>query len=297
MFRKYVAIDWSGADNYQAAVDIRVAIKRPDGHAEIEPPLNGRPKQRGWSRAALFEWLTAELKSGGPSIVAFDFGFGFPWGACDRVFDAPDWHEMIARIESDCSLEGRGREVARVINHGFDEKGPFWIDDLGAPPRRLGQAPQLIELYHQMDLPYYRLVEIAIPEAKSQWYAGYGASVSLQTLTGLSVLAKLARTREEGTVSFKIWPHEVWKPDGGNVIVECYPALYDNPDQDHCIPEGYNRDSHAKDAWKVLQWMLRRENEGTLEGCFQIHKRRFGRVTNVRFRRQIQMEGWIIGVP
>jgi len=293
MFKKHIAIDWSGANSYRRAVDIRVAIKRPDDEARIEPPLQGRPGQSGWSRASLVEWLTTELRSDRATIVALDFGFGFPWGSCDRVFHAQNWGEMIANIEilHDFFVEGLqcGRDIAEFINDAFGSLGPFWTGDM--------EVWRLAALLRDLHLPYYRLVEMAIPQAKSQWYAGPGATVTLQTLTGLSVLAKLVSQRgTDKGLDFQIWPHEVWRPDGRNIIAECYPALYRNNVNGNPVPPEYNNDPHAKDAWKVLQWMLGEEDADTLGERFQIGEKPFGRVSGVSFQDQVQVEGWILGV-
>jgi hypothetical protein len=98
--------------------------------------------------------------------------------------------------------------------------------------------------------------------------------------------------REAGQLNFVVWPHESLAPDGTqHVLVESYPAICPSPSD-----YGPCRDEHQKDAWKVLQALLRKRHKGTLSGLFQIKEQPFGRIKAVDFEQQIQFEGFIIGI-
>src|SRR4051794_27832001 len=78
---------------------------------------------------------------------------------------------------------------------------------------------------------------------------------------------------------FAVWPHEGFLPDGTkHVLAESYPAIFSMPvDYGPCRPD----DQHQRDAWKVLQMLLKARNQERLPHLFHINEQRVGRITDV----------------
>ena len=118
--------------------------------------------------------------------------------------------------------------------------------------------------------------------------------MGFHTISGLSAINHLVQEREAGRLDFVIWPHENLVPDGTkHVLVESYPAICTySGDYGPCRAN----DQNQRDAWKVLQTLLKNRNDGTLGDLFQIKEQPFGRITGVDFKTQIQFEGFILGI-
>lgn len=135
-------------------------------------------------------------------------------------------------------------------------------------------------------------MEMAIPQAISQWYLGSGGTVGFSTITGMAALDHLMTLRKQGAIDFRVWPQEGLTPEADkHIIVESYPAIYPEP-QDY----GGCTDEHCRDAWRVLQWVLGHHEEKTLGDPFDIAPVPFGRAENVSFEEQVRFEGRIFGV-
>jgi hypothetical protein len=177
---------------------------------------------------------------------------------------------------------GTARATAQAINAdpGFGGHGPYRFNE-GRTDYRFYQS-----------VPYYRLVEIAIPEAISQWYVGSGNTVAFHTITGLATMSGLLDRRDAGELSFAVWPQETpLVPNTGHLLVKSYPAICSSlADYGPCL------DNHQRDAWRVLDWILQSAAGGTLGAAFNIRDRPFGRVMGVDFKQQIMFEGWVLGV-
>jgi len=165
----------------------------------------------------------------------------------------------------------------------FGRHGPFRFNDSRSDLR----------FYMTAGVGYYRLVELAVPQAISQWYFGSGGTVGFHTITGLAALHDLILRREQKEIDFLVWPHECDDPDSGtHLIVESYPAVFP-------LPTGarpYKEDENKEDAWKVLEWLMDADRKGELHRYFRIEPPPFGRIDGVDVAQQIRFEGWIIGV-
>jgi hypothetical protein len=191
---------------------------------------------------------------------------------------------MIGAIAKRYGEQGTARATALSINNDkrFGGHGPYRFD----PDRND------FRFYADNGIAYYRLTELIAPQGISQWYLGSGGTVGFHTISGLSAIHHLIQEREAGRLDFVIWPHEGLAPDGTkHVLAESYPALCKSPDD-----FGPCRDQHQRDAWKVLQMLLMRRSERTLCELFRIKEQPFGRVAGVDFQRQVQFEGFILGI-
>ncbi|CAA9287371.1 MAG: hypothetical protein AVDCRST_MAG93-3639 [uncultured Chloroflexia bacterium] len=286
MFDRFISIDWSGSGAEDQRVNLRVveaSLQDVDG-VVVDPP-NGRVGTRAWTRAECREWLVEALKPNQPRcLVAMDFGFGYPWGTDVAAFGCRGWRQMLRAVAEVYEREGSARGAAEKVNlrPGFGGHGPY----------RFNKSRTDFRFYLDNGVGYFRLTEIAIPQAISQWYLGSGGTVGFSSISGMVTLHRLMVAREQGLIDFRVWPQEGVVPDADrHVIVESYPAMYPEP-----TSYGDCRDEHCRDAWKALQWMLGESASGTLMEAFDLPKKPFGRVEGVGFEEQVRFEGWIFGV-
>ena len=178
--------------------------------------------------------------------------------------------------------ERTARAVAERINGWprFNGNGPYRFADRSN-----------FRFYKDKGIAYYRLVELVVPEAISQWRLGAGVAVGFSTITGLSAIDTLISRRAVGEIDFQVWPQELHKPEGDeHVLVESYPAIFPNP------ASGPFKTNDERDAWKVLSWMCDADRIGALSGEFELSPPPFGRIQGIGFEQQIRSEGWIFGV-
>lgn len=216
--------------------------------------------------------------------MLIDFGFGLPWGADRAIFGCHGWHAMLDVVGGLYRRHGTARATAEAINADarFGGHGPYRFN-AGRTDHRF---------YNDQGVAYYRLVEVAIPQAISQWYLGSGGTVGFHTITGLAALSDLMARRDARELAFAVWPQEGLEPPAdGHLVVESYPAV--------CPPvaaDGRWEDEHQRDAVRVLDWVLRAAATATLGSAFTVRPRPFGRVDGVGFEEQVRFEGWILGV-
>jgi hypothetical protein len=240
-----------------------------------------------------------------------DFGFGLPWGADRAVFGVTGWHEMLRKVAERYDENGIARETAKAVNaeNRFDGHGPYRFD----------HSRNDFRFYLDTGVAYYRLAELVVPQASSQWnLCKNKGAVGFHSITGMAMLDQLIRLRTDKKIDFVVWPHESDRPDGKkHCLVECYPAIcpmlscpkcntpypprssngpYEVRRCASCQQPGQWKDSHQEDAWKVLQRLLSKRDAGQLPQMFQIKEHPFGRISGVDFRKQIEFEGWIIGL-
>lgn len=287
MFDRIISVDWSGAGSETEGVDLRIAMFDAATNQSV---ILDRPYQKrtvvSWSRHAFRAWIVEQLQDKRPVLVAMDFGFGLPWGSDRTVFKVAGWREMIGAIAEKYDVNGTARATAQAVNdeERFGGHGPYRFDDNRNDFR----------FYSDNGVAYYRLTELIAPQGISQWYLGSGGTVGFHTISGLASINHLVREREAGRLDFLVWPHESLAPDGTkHVFVESYPAVC-------ACPGEYGpcraNDQNQRDAWKVLQALLKRRSDGTLGALFQIKEQPFGRITGVEFKKQIQFEGFILGM-
>lgn len=284
MFERFISIDWSGAEKESKRSGLRIvqATLEHNGGAVVNSP---KRDTCWWKRAECIDWLVQVLQEDEPRcLVALDFGFSYPWGSDESVFTCTGWKEMLRVLSRLYAENGSARSMAEKVNLSprFGGHGPYRFDYNRTDFR----------FYLDSETPYYRLVEMAIPQAISQWYLGSGGTVGFSSITGMAAIHYLMGLRERGEINFQVWPQECNLPDADkHVIVESYPAVCPEP-QDY----GECKDQHCRDAWKVLQWMLTEAKAETLDSRFEITPKPFGRGKDVSFEDQISFEGWIFGV-
>lgn len=285
MFDRIISIDWSGAGSESEGVDLRIAIfDSTTDECTIVNRRRGRQEFFSWSRVDCREWLLERLSEDVPTLVAMDFGFGMPWGTDRAVFGIEGWRGMVGSIGEKYRQHGTARATAQAINcdDRFEGHGPYRFDESRSDFR----------FYLDNGVPYFRLTELITPQAISQWYLGSGGTVGFHTITGLAAIDHLLSLRDAGKLDFIVWPQETLSLNGKkHALVESYPSICPQLDD-----YGPCRDSHQKDAWKVLQQLVLARSDRTLAEKFTIEEQNCGRVNGVSFREQIQFEGFIFGL-
>jgi hypothetical protein len=211
-----------------------------------------------------------------------DFGFSLPWGSDRAIFKVHGWSEMVRRIGEIYAANGTARAAAQVIN-GFEHLN-------GHGPYRFNESRTDFRFYLDHGVAYYRLTELAAPQAISQWYLGSGGTVGFHTITGLSAIDCLLRLRETGHLRFSVWPFEEVHPSE-HVLVETYPAICPKCHHSPCC-----QGDDEKDAWKVLQMLVAKNEDGTLAEHFQVPELPYGKIAGVDSMVQIRSEGFIFGL-
>ncbi|MFZ5746760.1 MAG: hypothetical protein ACOY45_03770 [Pseudomonadota bacterium] len=204
-FSRFIAIDWSGQ-----------AVERPAGLAvaraglsEAAPELVRR--DRGWSRAALADWLGALADAGTDALIGLDLSPAFPFldegayfpGWAGSPADGPALWAMVERLcEGDAHLAASSFVAHPEARRHFRQRGDCG-DRFPAGRGRFrlcehGQAAMALSPYSCFNL--------------------VGASqVGKSSLTGMRVLHRL-----RGRIP--VWPFDP-VPPSGPVIVEIYTAL------------------------------------------------------------------------
>lgn len=282
MFERIISIDWSGARSETKRVALRIAVwEKASGECHIQLPPSSR-KTRSWRRHDCREFLRHTLQEQKRTLIGMDFGFGLPWGADSAIFNVDGWREMLRRIGQEYAAAGTARAAAQTINSMEHLKG--------SGPYRFNESRTDFRFYLTNGVAYYRLTELAAPQAISQWYLGSGGTVGFHTITGLSAIDWLINLREKNELRFAVWPFEEVKGDE-HVLVETYPAICPKCE---IGPDCKGDDEH--DAWKVLKMLVERNEQDTLGELFEIEEQRFGRISGIDFKTQIGFEGWILGM-
>lgn len=287
MFGRFISIDWSGAASDGDRVAISIAEALSHQHGSILYPPNARSNVKHWTRKEVVGFLANVLRPGNPlALLAMDFGFGLPWGADRAIFNCSGWRAMLDSFARLYRLHGTAVATAEAINSDirFNSHGPY----------RFNETRTDYHFYLHHNVAYYRSIEVMLPQAISQWYFGAGPKVASHTITGLASLAELLRRRDEGELSFVVWPQEGLAPlSDKHVLVESYPSIYPEPEDYGPCRE---HDKNERDAWRVIACLVRATQMGSVENLFAIPSRPFGRIAGLSFEDQVQFEGWIVGV-
>jgi hypothetical protein len=282
MFDRIISIDWSGAGAEAERVALRIAVwERESNECRIQlPPCGG--STRSWRRSECREYLRQVLSEKARTLVGMDFGFGLPWGADQAIFQVRGWRKLIRQIGEVYAKAGTARIAAQTVNARPHLKGHG--------PYRFDESRTDFQFYLAHDVAYYRLTELAAPQAISQWYLGSGGTVGFHTITGLSAIDWPIGLRENGELDFAVWPFEGLRTNQ-SILVETYPAICPKcPDDIQC------KGGDEKDAWKVLQMLVERNAQGTFANLLDIPEKHFGRVSGIDFKTQVGFEGWILGM-
>lgn len=217
-FDTVIVVDWSAANvpsPAKASADaIWMAVAR-DGDCDVS-----YHRTRAAAEVALVAVLDVEAQAGRRVLAGFDFPFGYPAGFAERLTGKPaaravwDWLEANLVVGPD--NRSNRFELAAWINAQFGGAGPFWGRPAGLNLPTL-PARKLVD-YATLGLTERRVVDGLVPRAQPVWKLYTTGSVGSQALTGLPMIARLARRRE-----CAVWPFD--GADAALVLAEVYPSL------------------------------------------------------------------------
>jgi hypothetical protein len=249
LFDTVVMVDWSARSSPSparpAADAIWTGIARvADGRSAVGEAVYRRT--RAGALAELVALLAGERRAGRRVLAGFDFPFGLPAGAAERIAGRPDglalWDWLAARIEDRPDNANNRYALAEEINALWPGPGPFWgrprgLDRPGVPERKAGIV------YSRP--AERRIVERRVRAAKPVWQLAYAGSVGSQALLGIAGLARLRR--DPRLAGIAVWPFETGlaAPVAPIVLAEIYPSLLAPP---RAIPRG---DGEVVDAAQV----------------------------------------------
>lgn len=235
-----VMVDWSAAATPKTGRDsVWWALTRP-GAATPERLEN--PATRAEAMATLSDLAAAEADAGRRILLGFDFPFGYPVGAAERMLTALDaapaslddplwarlWAALAAAIEDGPNNANNRFDVAERINaRGFDGAGPFWARP--PKPKRAALAEKKPTGYGERYPAERRIVERRIRSTQPVWKLFTTGSVGGQTLMGIAALERMRRDPRLAE-RLRVWPFETGLVDGGRidapiVLAEIYPSL------------------------------------------------------------------------
>lgn len=213
-----IVVDWSATNvpspAKPSADAIWIAIAQQGGVAV------SYHRTRAAAEVALVDVLDTEAAAGRRVLAGFDFPFGYPQGFAAKLTGKADVRQVWQWLETHLvdGPENRSNrfELAAGINTAFGGAGPFWGRpaglDLPALPTR-----KLVD-YAALGIAERRAIELRVPRAQPVWKLYTTGSVGSQALTGLPMIARLARR-----TGCAVWPFD--KPDAPLVLAEVYPSL------------------------------------------------------------------------
>lgn len=217
-FDTVIVVDWSASNvpspAKPAADAIWMAVARAEG-CDVS-----YHRTRAAAEAALVAVLDREAQARRKVLAGFDFPFGYPTGFAERLTGTPSaravWNWLEANLITGPENRTNRFELAAGINAQFGGIGPFW----GRPATlNLPTLParKMVD-YVAIDLAEKRAVESVVPRAQPVWKLYTTGSVGSQALTGLPMIARLARR-----AGCSVWPFD--RVDSMLVLAEVYPSL------------------------------------------------------------------------
>lgn len=284
-FDSVAMVDWSAAATPVTGADsVWLAIHRV-GAARAERLVN--PPTRAAAMADLGDWLAAEAAAGRRVLAGFDFPFGYPRGAVDRIApgEGPAWARLwallAARIRDGADNANDRFDVAERLNtECFDGGGPYW----GRPPRpeRAALPMRKPAGYGARYPPERRLIDRLTPKAQPVWKLYTTGSVGSQAIMGMAALERLRRDPLfAGRIA--VWPFEPIER-APVALAEVYPSVYP------LAPFGPVKD--AAQVLGVAAALAQAAQRGALSGWLAAPDR-LAAVDRAAVRRE---EAWILGV-
>jgi precorrin-8X/cobalt-precorrin-8 methylmutase len=220
LFDRYIAVDWSAANERRTGKDsIWVAERGPEGAR-----LSLNPSTRAEATALVIERLKAARAAGERVMVGFDFVFGYPRGAARAISGKAGWRAMwdaIGEAVIDSAENKSNRfEVASTFNRTL-ELAHFW----GHPPHhRYADLAPTRPQHDYLHIGEHRLAETYARGPQPVWKLSGVGSVGSQTLLGIFRLREIKAALPEA----RVWPFETsFESDLGPLtLVEIYPSMF-----------------------------------------------------------------------
>ena len=228
IFRKFVAIDWSGARNPINTTTIQVAEYVPStGIVKLAHPRNGNR----WSRRNVVDYVqqTVNAVDEGPVLIGFDFAFAYPYCHQGAYFpgvdaDAPPQkpQELWATVEH-CNNGIRNFYGARFYT---DLNSPYIHFYRYQANQRTFQGDHYV--------PRLRITDNAATGPAGQQPSSVfncvgQRNVGTGSVAGMRVLREFRRrVRAIEMAPISIWPFNANSVPDRSTVVEIYPRLFLN---------------------------------------------------------------------
>ena len=247
-FDTVIVVDWSAANVPSPA--------RPSADAIWMAVARGTAcdvsyhRTRAAAEMALVAVLDAEAQAGRRVLAGFDFPFGYPAGFAGRLTGRSKaravWDWLEGNLITGPDNRSNRFELAAGINARFGGAGPFWGRPAGLHLPALPQR-KLVD-YGGLGLAERRAVEAEVPRAQPVWKLYTTGSVGSQALTGLPMIARLARR-----AGCAAWPFD--RADAQLVLAEVYPSLLAQ-DVAACVARGEIKDAAQVRLLAQALWAL-----------------------------------------
>lgn len=288
LFTRYIMVDWSAAATPKTGGDSIWLLDYRRGRA----PILHNPATRAAAVAMLADWLAKSIEHKLPTLVGWDFPFGYPVNTVSRVCAGAGkpwqrvWQELTTLVKDDTDNRNNRFAVASQLNQRLtNSPAPFW----GCPAR---QANSTLSTHKPRPQPFaeWRHTDACLKKQHPRWNQpvwkiAYTGSCGGQALTGIPAVWRLVNTPPLCDHSL-IWPFTSGlQVPHGQLITHCeiYPSIFALPAKRHPV----------KDAAQLLataSGLRQQDDQGSLPRYFTPS------ISAANKRASTDEEGWILGV-
>jgi hypothetical protein len=297
LFDAYIIADWTAAEGKKLGdQSVWIGVAKRDVRFRLYTETHN-VATRAEGEALLAGLLADHRKRGDRVLVGFDFNFGYPAGAAERLkLGGTPWQAMWKFIASNVvdkpdNTNNRYQVAAKINRLMTDEAWPMW----GAPAK---QAQRWLTTTKPpagagADIPEFRATEDAVRKGrlqpKSVWQMHGAGAVGGQTLVGIPAVRRLL---ESLGPSGAVWPFGTgWRAlDAADVeplsalVVEVWPSMFDGKPN----PGEFKDQAQVRATAEALAEM---DEAGELLKAFAPPKG----ADEALIARVEQEEGWILG--
>ena len=237
-FKKYVAIDWSGAKKPINTPTIQVAEYVPaTGIVSLRHPPEGTPGDL-WSREAVVDYVQQTVKAvdEGPVLIGFDFAFANPY--CDQSTYFP------GAVAPPQNYQALWRAVEQQCNGFGNFYGAPFFRNPCSPYRQFYRYPGFRDNHYATR---FRITEQAAAaqvglNPASVFHCIGPKQVGTGSVAGMRVLHEFRGRVQAGRMKpISIWPFDVTGVPVQSTVVEIYPRLFlDHAERDGIQPTAEN---------------------------------------------------------
>ena len=274
-FKRFVAIDWSGAKSQrtQRQAIVRGVVERVDGRLRVTTLEGCRDREE------IVDWLAERAGDGVSTLVGLDFPFSYAIPFLDRL-GVPDFSALLAYMVS-------------------LENGQAFVDTCGKWFRDGIHDRDHLTRRHVERLPRTRGAESplrALPDGNGRYRFLGARQVGKAAITGIAAIARL----KEKARSVRVWPLEDVE-GAGFVLAEIWPRLAlpgvvksDRAHRKRYLTELAQRGIQLQPEHRGLAWESDHAIDALASGIEMAESWR------LRDRRALPpesaREGWILGV-
>ena len=237
-FQKYVAIDWSGAEEPINTPTIQVAEYVPaTGIVSLTHPPKGRPGDL-WSRTAVVDYVqqTVNAVDEGPVLIGFDFAFANPYCDLDEYFPGA--------VAPPQNYQALWRAVEQQCNGVRNFYGAPFFRNCNSPYRQFYRYPRFLGEHYAAR---FRITEQAaaaqVELNPASVFLCIGPNqVGPGSVAGMRVLHEFRGRVQDGRMKpISIWPFDATGVPVHSTVVEIYPRLFlDHAKRDGIQPTAEN---------------------------------------------------------